>query len=132
MDVEERAGGQTSGGWLQAGDGGVDRPGVVGGHVGKRDHDIALRRAAALVDVHRVTAARGEADHLQLGADVLGLGIPAQRHRARRLVAELDDDRGTGHAGGEVVVDDCVELDPHAATQAATAAAVMNRVDIDL
>jgi hypothetical protein len=32
----------------------------------------------------------------------------------------------------EVVPDDGVELDPHAATQAATAAAVMNRVDIDL
>jgi hypothetical protein len=35
-------------------------------------------------------------------------------------------------AAAEVVVDDCVELDPHAATHAATAAAVMNRVDIDL
>jgi hypothetical protein len=35
-------------------------------------------------------------------------------------------------AGAEVVVDDCVELDPHPATHAATTATVMNRVDIDL
>jgi hypothetical protein len=35
-------------------------------------------------------------------------------------------------AVADVVVDDRVELDPHAATHAATAAAVMNRVDIDL
>jgi hypothetical protein len=35
-------------------------------------------------------------------------------------------------AVAEVVGDDCVDLDAHAATHAATAAAVMNHVDIDL
>jgi len=82
MDVQKRAGGQAGGGWLRAGDGGVDRPNIVGAHVGERDQDIPLCRAAALVDMHRVTASRSEADHLQLGADVLGLGVPAERHRA--------------------------------------------------
>ena len=84
-------------GWLRAGDCRVDRPDVIGGHIGERDLDIALSSAAALVDVHRVTAARGETDHLQLGADVLGLGIPAERYRAGRLGSESGDDRRSRH-----------------------------------
>jgi hypothetical protein len=45
--------------------------------------------------------------------------------------ATLTGEPATPVAVAEVVVDDCVELDPHAATHVATAAAVMNRVDID-